>query len=307
MTDRDALIAALQWHIDHAAAFPIEEEAQDRLRPFAMPEVAPAAEDHDMPRAALPGQENRPLPPYPKPAPAVRPAPEPAMPGSAAAMVEARKIAAACMTLDDLRAALSAFSGLAICKTATNMVFADGRPDARVMVVGEAPGADEDRIGKPFVGRSGQLLDRMFAAIGLSRTSEDAATALYISNILNWRPPGNRTPDPMEMDICLPFIERHIALVNPEFLVFAGGTACKALAPKLPGIMKARGKWGAYVPNLPIMAAGTPLQKRLEATPEGIPLLPMFHPSYLLRTPAHKKLAWADLLAIKARMSGASL
>lgn len=293
MTDRDALIAALQWHIDHDAAFPLEEEAQDRLRPRPAPEtgIQSAALPPAAPAQAA-GQASAP-----------RPAAESALPGSAAALVEARKIAAACATLEDLRAALSDFSGLAICKTATNMVFADGHPAARVMVVGEAPGADEDRIGKPFVGRSGQLLDRMFAAIGLSRDSEDAATALYISNILNWRPPGNRTPDPMEMDICLPFIERHIALVNPEYLVFAGGTACKALVPALPGIMKARGKWTAYAPNLADMAAGTPLEKRLESVPQGIPLLPMFHPSYLLRTPAHKKLAWADLLSLQAALA----
>lgn len=220
-----------------------------------------------------------------------RPAP-PEIKGAAVAKVEALKLAQAAGTLDELRQAISSFDGLAIRKTATNMVFADGNPAARVMVIGEAPGADEDRQGKPFVGLSGQLLDRMFAAIGLSRQAEDPAQAIYITNILNWRPPGNRTPSPVEIDICLPFIERHIALAKPQLLVFMGGVATKALLGTEEGITRLRGTWKDFVPRSPDIGG-----HRLRC-------LPTFHPSFLLRTPERKRDAWADLQAIEAALLG---
>lgn len=223
----------------------------------------------------------------PPPAVAVPPAAGMAL-GAVAAKQEAVRLAQSAGTLEDLQKAIAAFEGLDIRKTAMNMVFSDGNPAARVMVVGEAPGADEDRLGKPFVGVSGQLLDKMFAAIGLARTSSDPATAIYISNILNWRPPGNRTPTPTEVEISLPFIERHIALAKPEVVVFMGGVATKALLNTDMGISKLRGKLGTYKP-LTSDTGG-----------EVCPCLPTYHPSYLLRTPAKKKESWEDLLILKA-------
>jgi DNA polymerase len=210
--------------------------------------------------------------------------------GSAEAKLDAVRLARAAQTLEELRQAIAGFDGLAIRKTATNMVFADGNPAAPIMVIGEAPGADEDKQGKPFVGVSGQLLDRMFAAIGHSRAAEDPQKSLYISNILNWRPPGNRTPSPAEIDVCLPFIERHIALAKPKLIVFMGGVAAKALLNTDEGITRLRGKWTRYTPLTPDLG-GT-----------EIDCMPTFHPSFLLRTPARKREAWTDLLLLAERL-----
>jgi uracil-DNA glycosylase len=192
----------------------------------------------------------------------------------------AQTSAAQAGTLADLRAAIQAFDHCALKKGARNLVFADGNPAARVLILGEAPGADEDREGRPFVGRAGQLLDRMFAAIGLSRTSPDAETALYITNVLPWRPPGNRDPEPSEIAMLLPFVERHIALVDPAVIVAVGNTPLYALTGS-KGILRARGIWSQAL---------------------GKPLLPMTHPAYLLRNPAAKREAWADLLSLQARL-----
>ena len=188
----------------------------------------------------------------------------------------------ACRTLDDIVAALSAFDACPLKKTATNLCFADGNPAARVMLVGEAPGRDEDLAGKPFVGRSGQLLDRMLAAIGLSRTSPDRDSAVFITNTIFWRPPGNRTPTEAETQMCLPFLLRAIAIQNPDFIVCAGGTPAQRLTGRGEGILKTRGKW------TDIIVSG-----------RKIPLLPVLHPAYLLRQPAHKRLAWRDLLSLR--------
>jgi uracil-DNA glycosylase family 4 len=206
----------------------------------------------------------------------------PPVPGTFEAVGDARTLAAAAKTLDELRAALESFEGLSLKRTATQIVFADGNPAARVMIVGEAPGADEDRMGKPFVGVSGQLLDRMFAAIGLSREEN-----LYISNVINWRPPGNRAPSDAEVALSLPFIQRHIELVNPAVVIFAGGVAAKALMQTATGITRLRGRWVDY---------------NSEGLKTPIPAMPMFHPAYLLRSPAQKGLAWADLLSLKKKI-----
>ncbi|MGL5719682.1 MAG: uracil-DNA glycosylase [Alphaproteobacteria bacterium] len=185
-----------------------------------------------------------------------------------------------CGSLEVLRQALESFEGCALKQTATQTVFSDGSPQrAKVMLVGEAPGADEDRLGKPFVGLSGQLLDKMFRAIGLSRQDN-----LYISNIVPWRPPGNRQPTSGEIAVCLPFIERHISLVNPPFLVALGGTACKAFLQKTEGITKLRGRWFPY--QNPYLD-------------KPIPLLVTYHPAYLLRSPGQKKEVWKDLLTLQ--------
>jgi DNA polymerase len=158
-------------------------------------------------------------------------------------------------------------------------------PGARVMVIGEAPGGDEDRIGKPFVGRAGQLLDRMLVAIGLSRTAPAPEAAAYITNILPWRPPGNRSPSEDEALLFLPFVERHIELAGPDFILSLGNTPTKALLDTDTGIKRIRGRWFRHAAT-------------------GLPLLPSFHPAYLLRTPADKRLAWRDLLMLRAALDG---
>jgi uracil-DNA glycosylase len=197
-----------------------------------------------------------------------------------AAQATARGLAGAAVTLDDLKAAMAGFEGCALKHTASNLVFSDGNPEADIMLVGEAPGADEDRQGKPFVGVSGQLLDRMLAAIGLDRSS------VYISNILPWRPPGNRKPSPAEVMSCLPFIARHIELVKPKVLVLVGGTSASNLLDTSQGITRIRGRWVTY-----------------EAGGETIPTMPIFHPAYLLRQPALKREAWKDLRAIRDKLA----
>ena len=176
------------------------------------------------------------------------------------------------------------FDGCALKSTATRLVFADGNPQARIMFVGEAPGREEDIEGLPFVGRSGKLLDRMIAAIGLDRTSA------YIANVIPWRPPGNRTPTPQETQICLPFIQRQIELVNPDVLVTLGNPSTQTLLSTREGIMKTRGRWFDYDTGTRVIRA-----------------LATFHPAYLLRSPSYKRLAWQDLRAIaKALEQGAS-
>ena len=213
------------------------------------------------------------------------------MPGFAAAPQanapqSANALAAAATTLDELRAAVERFDECALKRTATHTVFADGNPKAPLMFVGEAPGADEDLRGLPFVGKAGQLLDRMLAAIGLNRETA------YITNILFWRPPGNRQPTSGEIAACLPFVERHIELVSPEFLVLLGGTAAKTLLARSEGIMRLRGRWFDY---------STPGLAR------PVPTLATFHPAYLLRSPGQKRQAWQDFLALKDRLATLSL
>ncbi|WP_103257846.1 uracil-DNA glycosylase [Tabrizicola aquatica] len=196
------------------------------------------------------------------------------------AVAAAKAVAARATTLEELRSALAGFDLCELKRGARNTVFADGNPAARVLVLGEAPGAEEDREGRPFVGRAGQLLDKMFAAVGLSRTSPAPETALYITNVMPWRPPGNRDPEPAEIAMMLPFVERHIALVDPQVIVVMGNTPLFALTGG-KGILRARGTW---------------------TTALGKPLLPMAHPAYLLRNPAMKREAWADLLSLQARL-----
>jgi uracil-DNA glycosylase family 4 len=227
--------------------------------------------------------------PMPQAAPVSTPeaAPPPPVPGAIEFLSDAKTLAAGAKTLDELKTALDSFQGLSLKRTATQIVFADGNSAARIMIVGEAPGADEDRIGRPFVGVSGQLLDRMFAAVGLSREAN-----LYISNVINWRPPGNRSPSDAEIALSLPFIQRHIELVSPALLIFSGGVAAKALLQTAQGITRMRGRWVEYTS---------------EGLKQPIPALAMFHPAYLLRSPAQKGLAWADLLALKKKMKSMNL
>ncbi len=210
-------------------------------------------------------------------------APPPGLHTTDEALHDARSLAHSAETMEDLAEKLRSYEGCSLKNTATNMVFSDGNAQAPIMFVGEAPGADEDRLGRPFVGVSGQLLDRMMAAIGLDRDSA------YISNILPWRPPGNRNPTPAEISLCLPFIERQIELVAPHILVLVGGIAAKTLLGRKEGILKLRGQWFDYAsPGL-----SCPAKARA-----------IFHPAYLLRSPAQKQKAWQDLLEIKIKMSG---
>jgi DNA polymerase len=197
-----------------------------------------------------------------------------------AAVMAAREAAGAAANLDELRAMLDKFDGCALKATASRLVFADGNPQARVMFVGEAPGRDEDIQGLPFVGRSGQLLDRMLAAIGLDRTQ------VYIANIVPWRPPGNRTPTPQESQICLPFIQRQIELADPDVLVCLGGPSAQTLLGLKEGITKTRGRWFTF-------NTGT----------REIRAMPTFHPAFLLRSPLQKRFAWRDFLAISKALA----
>jgi len=194
---------------------------------------------------------------------------------------DARALAQSAATLDDLKAALEQFDGCGLKATATNLVFGDGAADARIMFIGEAPGSDEDIQGLPFVGRSGQLLDRMLAAIGLNRQNA------YIANVIPWRPPGNRTSTPHETAVCRPFIDRQIELVSPEIIVFLGGVAAKEMLDTTTGIKLLRGKWTKF-----------------KGKDTQYPALPTLHPEFLLRQPAQKRLAWNDLLMIRQFLDG---
>jgi uracil-DNA glycosylase len=191
----------------------------------------------------------------------------------------AMEMAHSANSLAELKAALEAFDGCALKKSATHTVFADGTPSHHIMFIGEAPGRDEDRMGLPFVGRAGKLLDKMLAAIDLDRTKN-----VYITNVINWRPPDNRDPTPEEAAMCLPFLRRHIELVAPEVIVLLGAVAVRHVLGRTDGIMRMRGKWLEY------HAAG-----------HMVPVMPTLHPAYLLRQPAHKKLAWRDLQAIEQK------
>lgn len=199
----------------------------------------------------------------------------------------ARELVARADTLDALRTAIEGFHGCPLRNTARNTVFARGNPAAKIMVIGEAPGRDEDLAGQPFVGPAGHLLDRIFASIGL------APDQLYITNVINWRPPGNRSPTQEETATCLPFIERHIALIKPDILILAGGIAAQSLLGASESITKLRGQWADYALR---DAAGEP-------TGTTIPALPTFHPAYLLRRPTEKRFVWQDMLALAERLA----
>ncbi|MFT5486530.1 MAG: uracil-DNA glycosylase family 4 [Paracoccaceae bacterium] len=271
----------LDWYVAAGVDETIAEEPVNRFAAamaaaVAAPETSPASNDsavHEAQTTFAPPGGTAPTAPRPAPKP-------PQLQSRDAAVQTAQEVAAGCATLEELRAAFEAFDGCPLKETAMSFVFADGNPDARLMIIGEAPGGEEDRQGLPFVGPAGQLLDKMLAAIQLDRTQA------YITNILPWRPPGNRNPTDAEIAACLPFLERHIALAKPDLLVFVGGTAAKTLLRRTEGIMRLRGKWMAYEP-----ASGDP-----------VPARALLHPAYLLRQPAQKRETWNDLLDIKLRL-----
>lgn len=260
----DAALAALEWMVELGVT---EAVSEDPLDSYALPERLAGPEP-----VAPPVEEKRAPARAPVAVAAVVEGPDP--------VAEARRLAAGAASLDDLRAAIAGYALCDLKKGARNTVFADGNPQARVMIIGEAPGRDEDQQGKPFVGRAGQLLDRMLAAIGLSRAAPDPLHGVYITNVLPWRPPQNRDPEPAEIAQMLPFLARHVELVAPDLIVLMGNAACMAALGQR-GILRLRGTW---------------------AEAFGRPALPMTHPAYLLRTPAAKREAWADLLGLRARL-----
>jgi DNA polymerase len=260
----------LRWYVDAGVDETIATEPVNR---FESSRPAPKPEPEHKGLAEAP----------PPPSPSISPSPAPATVSDNGneAVTATVHLAQAAETVDDLRQALEGFDGCVLKKTATNLVFTDGNPEARILFIGEGPGAEEDRRGLPFVGLSGKLLDKMMASIGLDRTQA------LISNTVFWRPPGNRTPTAHEIAVCIPFVERLIELVDPKILVALGGPAAKSLLVQTAGVGKLRGKWFPY---------STPgLARPIEATA-------LYHPAYLLRSPGQKRATWSDWLGIKHKL-----
>ncbi|WP_428526070.1 uracil-DNA glycosylase [Pseudorhodoplanes sp.] len=265
MTPADAGPARdlLNFYAEAGVDVALDEAPANRFADASLEVVAPASTP---PAARLRAD---PAPAMPAAAPAAPPPPE-------EAIMAARAAAKSAASLEALREIMNAFEGCALRTTAKQLVFGDGSPDARLMFVGEAPGSEEDQTGIPFVGKSGQLLDKMLAAIGIARSE------VYIANIVPWRPPGNRDPAIHETQICLPFIQRQIELVDPELLVCLGKPSMVTLLGVTDGIKRARGRWFSY-----------------KTDARDIRAMPVFHPAYLLRNPIEKRFAWRDFLAIK--------
>jgi DNA polymerase len=276
------LHAILAFYVESGVDAVLQEGPVDRLSGDALPAAAGVIPAAVMPEAAgrAPAARATPMPAAGAPAAPRRVTAVPLASADTAAPADAamaaRELARSAASLDELRGLLAAFEGCGLRKTAKQLVFAAGNPQARVMFVGEAPGREEDLEGLPFVGRSGQLLDRMLAPIGLDRTTA------YIANVIPWRPPGNRTPTPQETEVCLPFTLRQIELANPDILVCLGGPSAQTLLGIKEGIRRSRGRWHAY-----------------HTGSREIRAIATFHPAYLLRNPIEKRFVWRDLLAIK--------
>lgn len=275
--DAASALAALSWQVAMGADEAIVDQPIDRYAASANATVRPAPPGP--PPAVSRTERSRPAARAPQAAGVAQGAAK--VIGAEEAIADARQLAARCGTLEELRAALEKFEGCPLKKTATNLVFGDGNPEADVMFIGEAPGADEDRQGLPFVGVSGQMLDRMLSFINLDRSR------FYITNMLYWRPPGNRTPTDAEVATCLPFLERHIKLVDPKVLVLVGSRSAKSLLQSTQGITRLRGRWDT-------VSIGT--------IDPPIPALPTLHPAYLLRNAAQKRFAWRDALILRERL-----
>lgn len=277
--DPAELAAILRWYADMGVDLAIDAAPRDRFADCAAERAAAPAR-----QAPISAEGARQAPNMPRLAagPARVSDPAAALSQEAAAKA-AREAAQAARNLEELKAAVEAFEGCALKRTASRTVFADGDPASRIMLIGEAPGAEEDREGLPFAGRAGQLLNRMLGSIGLERS------AVYIANIVPWRPPGNRAPSAQEIAICLPFITRQIELVNPQVIVCLGAASAQALL-NISGILRGRGQWRDY--SLP---SGT-----------TIPAMPTLHPAYLMRSPASKRHVWADLRQIRRALDQAN-
>lgn len=263
--EASSAFAALRWLFEADAYEAIGETPVNRFRPAASQIAA---------RQSLESMPARP------PVPQVQTVATPRPTQQNDHIGRAMELAASCTTLGELKTTLEAFDGCALKQHATSTVFADGVPDSRILLIGEAPGRDEDLQGRPFVGRAGKLLDRMLSAIGLDRKYN-----VYITNVLNWRPPNNREPSPEEAAACLPFLRRHIELVDPMVMVLLGAVSARHVMGKSEGIMRLRGTWLEYYVN-----------------GRMVPVMPILHPAYLLRRPADKKLAWRDLQAIAVKI-----
>lgn len=273
----DNIREIMEWYVEAGVDILLEDTPIDRFSeapppPRKKPPLA-SAQSTPSPAQRLAQKAES----SPRPTPSAKP--QTTLPDSAVVDM-ARSVATKAMSLEDLKQAMETFAGCNLKRTAKSLVFADGNPEAKIMLIGEAPGTDEDMSGLPFVGRVGQLLDKQLAAIGLDRNTS------YITNVIPWRPPGNRTPTPQETEICRPFIERHIELINPDVILMLGGSSAKTLLKSSDGIMKLRGKWSEIkTENISVKA------------------LPTLHPAYLLRQPLHKKLVWQDLLSLKQHLS----
>jgi uracil-DNA glycosylase len=285
MAQDSGLVELLKWYVEAGVDEVLADAPVDRLSAVRNVQPVQKIGATPPPSPRLPANER----PPDKSTPAFTPSSETGQRRQSAELISrdemtrtARATSAAATSLEELRAALEEFEGCPLKQTAKSLVFADGNPDGPLMFVGEAPGAEEDRHGLPFVGPAGQLLDRMLAAINLDRS--DA----YITNILPWRPPGNRSPTDAEIAACLPFLERHIELAKPKILIMVGGTAAKTLMGTNQGIMRMRGRWYEYA--TPQMSA-------------PIPARPLLHPAYLLRQPAQKRETWMDLIEIRKRLA----
>ena len=275
-------LAALAWLVDSGGDETIGETPVNRLAVKESP--SPLVGEGGRPRASEAGRvrgwaTEKPLTRPSQASPAPDDLSHKGRSGESDSISTAQSLAAAATTLAELKAALEGFDGCALKKSAQHTVFADGNPASRIMFIGEAPGAEEDRLGLPFVGRAGKLLDKMLAAIELDRTSA------YITNVLNWRPPQNRDPAPEEAAMCLPFLRRHIELVNPGIIILLGAVAARHVLGFSEGIMKLRGRWLEY-----------------RVGEFMIPVMATLHPAYLLRQPSHKRLAWRDLQAAEQKL-----
>jgi DNA polymerase len=286
-TDPDA-VALLRLHLEWGVSEIIDDHAQSQL---AMPVAARQDKAEPAQSVARTPEMERAHEPRSAEQPPARNWDEPHArrtkgPIDEAAVKSARQAAQSAQNLAELKSSLQAFDAIGLRRTATNLVFADGNPQSGIMLIGEAPGAEEDREGLPFVGASGQLLDRMMAAIGLDRTR------FYISNVCFWRPPGNRKPTDLELAAQKPFVERHIALVCPKVLVLVGASAARELLETSEGITRLRGRW---------------LEYRSPGASAAIPALPILHPAYLLRQPSMKRETWRDLLSLRERLEAMGL
>ena len=266
--DPNYLLRALEWHIDHGADEVLNDEPVDKTA------IAAATS----PIMATNNTAKKPAKQKTVTATIAEIPTTPTM-GAAQAIIEAEKLATSAQSLQDLKSAIENFTGLSIRDTASQIVFADGNPEAKIMVIGDYPRTDDDKNGRAFTGAMGQLQDKILASIGLARDKADHNTAVYMTNLLNWRPPGNRSPTQTEIDISLPFLKKHITLVKHDIIISSSATAAKALLGKTESISKLRGKFYDY---------------------NGAQMFVTYHPEYLLKTPAQKRAVWADMLMLQA-------